>query len=303
MQRGQAIFRNLFVPSLLAISGVAWVYRPATEAFLAQARWGIDFTTAALLATLLLIWLGEQAYPARPEWNYNVAANPVRGINRFGRDLFYLTFITLLNGLATGFLATRVAAALAGRGFGFDRVGALWPRNIPFALKVILAFLTVELFSYGYHRAAHRFDVLWRFHSTHHVITEITGMKALRTHPIDNALFYLPRTVPLMLLGAGAEEMVAATYFGCMLGILSHANIDLSERGVGWFINLPSFHAVHHSSDVEESRSNYGCHTVFWDRVFGTFRPTSKGFEVGVTPVGTRTLWQELVGPLYRSKM
>lgn len=295
---GQAAFRVLFVPLLLALSVSAWIGHGEIDAALRRGRWGVDFTTAALLVSLALIWLSEQLYPANPAWNYNVTSDPVRGLNRLGRDLFYLTIVTLLNGALTGLIAARLPGVLA-------RVGLaprlLWPTALPFAAKVLLAFLVVELFSYGYHRAAHKLELLWRFHSTHHVITELTGAKALRTHPLDNALFYLPRTVPLLLLGAGASELVAATYFGCILGILSHANLELSDRGLGWFINFPRFHAVHHSSQLEESNSNFGCHTVLWDHVFRTFRASKGEAPIGVAPVGARTLWQELVWPLYRS--
>jgi len=60
-------------------------------------------------------------------------------------------------------------------------------------------------------------------------------------------------------------------------------------------------HAVHHSADAVEGRANFGCHTVFWDRVFGTFRPqASPELVVGVEPVGRRSLWQELIWPFYR---
>jgi len=290
----------LFVPALLAISVVSWMHHAQAEAYLRRARWGIDFTTAALLASIALIWLAEQLYPAHPEWNYNVAQDPARGLDRLGRDLFYLTLVTLLNGLITGALAARLAGWAHGLGRGFDAARALWPSSWPFAVRVLLVFAIVELFSYGYHRAAHRFEILWGFHSTHHVLTEVTGLKALRTHPVDNALFYLPRTLPLLLLGAGAAEVVAATYFGCVLGVLSHANIDVSVRGLGWFINFPSYHAIHHSSALEESNANFGCHTVLWDRVFGTFRATKGVAPVGVSPVRARTLWQELAWPLYR---
>ena len=297
MRPGQAAFRILFVPALLGLSVLSWVHHAQTEAYLRAARWGIDQSTAALLVSLALVWIAEQLYPAHPDWNYNVAADPVRGLNRLGRDLFYLTIVTLLNGLLTAFLAVRVGAWAAHVGVA----NTLWPATLPFAAKVLLVFLIVELFSYGYHRAAHHFELLWGFHATHHAITEVTGLKALRTHPLDNALFYLPRTLPLLLLGAGAQEILAATYFGCVLGILSHANVDVAERGLGWFINFPSYHVVHHSSDIAESRSNFGCHTVIWDRVFGTFRARKGEAPIGIAPVGPRTLWQELVWPLYRS--
>ncbi len=298
---GHAIFRHLFVPALIGGSVLSWLHHTEIEDYLRRANWGIDQTTAGLLVSVAVICVAEQLYPANPDWNYNIRANPAQGLNRLGRDLFYLTIGSLVNGIATVFLASQSAAWMSGLRHGLDRASVLWPASLPFAARVALAFVIVELFSYWYHRAAHRFGVLWRFHSTHHVITEITGLKSLRTHPIDNALFYFPRTLPLMFLAAGSEELLAATYFGCILGILSHANIDVAEGGLGWFINFPRYHFVHHSSALEESNSNFGCHTVLWDRVFGTFRASKGQAPIGVLPVRARTLWQELIWPLYRS--
>src|SRR5689334_5165739 len=116
----RAAFRHLFVPALLAVSVWSWTAHGRAEAWLKDARWGIDFTTAALLLSVAVIWVAEQLQPANPAWNYNVAADPARGIDRFGRDLFYLTIGSLFNGILTGFLIVR-CAALAGSGF------ALWP--------------------------------------------------------------------------------------------------------------------------------------------------------------------------------
>jgi sterol desaturase/sphingolipid hydroxylase (fatty acid hydroxylase superfamily) len=170
-------------------------------------------------------------------------------------------------------------------------------------VRVLLVFLITELASYLIHRAAHRVPLLWRFHSTHHVTEEMSGLKSLRLHPVDNVVFYVVRNVPLLLLGVGAEEILTVTYVACTLSILSHANVNVADGRLGWVINLPQYHRVHHSSDIEESNSNFGCHTVLWDRVFGTFRRAPKGtLTLGMVPLGRRTLWQELVWPFYRSQ-
>jgi sterol desaturase/sphingolipid hydroxylase (fatty acid hydroxylase superfamily) len=292
---GQRIFARAFVPGLLLLSIASWIWHTETEAYLRQARWGIDHTTAALLLSIALVALAEQLFPAHPEWNYNVAANPARGLQRFGRDLFYLSFVAL----ASGFLVGCSARWLGGLGLP---VLPLWPRAAPLPAKVALAFFTVEFLSYWYHRAAHRFEFLWRFHSTHHVSGELTGVKALRTHPVDNVLFYFVRSAPLVVLGAESAELQAVTYLGSILGILAHANIAVVPGALGWVVNFPQYHGVHHSLDLQQSQSNYGCHTVLWDRLFWTFRSQRQGeLRLGIAPAGPRSLWQELGWPFYRS--
>ena len=277
---GHAIFRHAFVPTLLALAlGGCW-QRGLAERLVKSWSLGIDFVTFALLVAIPIIWLAEQLYPAEPDWNYRLLTSGARGWSRFARDLFYLVYVTLLSALLIKLTASGVHAVVGMPG----RLGALvllWPTGASWPVRVALAFFGVELCSYWLHRAAHLWPILWQFHSTHHVVTELGGLKSLRTHPVDNVLFYVVRTLPLMLL--------------------AHANLRLTPGPLGLVVNFPQYHQVHHSADLAESNSNFGCHTVLWDRVFRTFRAKARGpLRIGVHPIGVRSLWQELAWPFYR---
>jgi ornithine lipid hydroxylase len=290
---GQTLFRYTFVPALLVFSLAPWLVfdRASGWAFTSATRLGA--TGPVLLLVMLIVWMAEQLYPANPDWNARLFTDGTRGWKRLGHDLVYLFGVAQLSALLVGRLDPLLQSAVG-------QVG-LWPAQAPFAARAALAFFAAEFFAYWVHRAAHRFRPLWQFHSTHHVITELNGLKAVRTHPVDNLVAYVGRIVPLMLLGAGPDELQAAIYFGGVLGILAHANLDLSDRGLGLLVNFPSVHAAHHSSDLAEANVCFGCHTVLWDRVFGTFRRTAQpGLRLGVAPVGPRSLWQELAWPFYR---
>ncbi len=268
---GHAIFRHAFVPGILAILAVSWSYREQSARVLGAWSIPLDFTSMALLVSILCIWFAEQAYPEKAEWNYQL--------------------------LSDGAYVKSTIAAL-----GLDLAPALWPSASPFWARVALAFLVVEFFSYWLHRACHHFQFLWQFHSTHHVVTELNGLKALRTHPIENVFFYIVRSAPLMLVGAGLDEVLAVAYFGSVLSVLAHANINVSEGYLGLLVNFPRYHAIHHSSNVVENKNNFGCHTILWDRIFGTFRRSfQQAPEIGVHGMGPRSLWQELAWPFYRS--
>ncbi len=284
---GQRVFARAFVPAFLLFTLLPW-YSPAPSATALAAR-----TSFVLLLSMVLIWCAEQLYPVRREWN----ARGGSGWRALLRDFIYLFGVTQLTALLVRAVEPHLSWLCREAG-----LRPLWPTGAPLTLKVALAFLLMELSSYWIHRAAHRFTPLWQFHSTHHVIAELNGLKSVRTHPVDNLVFYMCRTAPLLLLGAGTEELVAATYFGGVLGILSHANIQVRHPWLGWVLNLPDCHVLHHSAEVEESQSNFGCHTVLWDRVFRTYRAPREGpLTLGVHPLGARTLWQELAWPLYRS--
>ena len=290
--------RVAFVPAVLTASVASIVFRDEGQRALTAHAVRLDYASCVLLTLILFIWLTERIWPADPASNGHLFSVEAGGLRR---DLVYLFFITqfsaLLIAAASGWLKPRLAAG----GLGFDLPHRTWPMELPFALRVALAFFILEFFSYWLHRAAHRFPLLWQFHSTHHVITQLNGLKALRTHPVENCFFYLARTMPLMLLGAGVDEVITATTFGAVLGVLSHANVSVSERGLGLLVNLPGYHAVHHSPELALSNSNFGCHTIVWDRIFGTFHPSSPvPLAVGVHPVGTRSIWRELIWPFYR---
>jgi sterol desaturase/sphingolipid hydroxylase (fatty acid hydroxylase superfamily) len=296
---GKTVFRHIFVPLILVLSVLPWFHhRESGKLFVAN---GGESAVAPsmLLLCMLLVWVGEQLYPARPEWNPRLISDGLDALWQLARTFFYLFGVTRVTGLliagADAWLKPTVATLpMVAR--------ELWPHAAPFTIRVALAFLILEFASYWIHRATHRFRPLWQFHSTHHVMTEINGLKALQTHPIDNLLFYVCRAVPLMCLGAGFDEVTAALYFGGILGVLAHANIVVSERYWGLVFNLPGTHSLHHSADLAESGSNFGCHTVLWDRIFGTYRTKPGGpLSVGVDPVGRRSLWQELIWPFYRS--
>lgn len=280
---GLAVFRILFVPLLILGVGGALLWRPVVA--------------LVLPVSIAVIWLMEQLYPARPEWNPRPFSQGAGGLKPLGRDAVYLFGVTALTTFVLRISDLQMKPLLAGA-----HLPVLWPSALPLALKAVLAFLLVELASYGVHRAAHRIPLLWQFHSTHHGVTELNALKALRTHPVDNLVFHVFRVAPLWVLGAGLEELVVALSFGGVLGVLAHANLDVSDRWLGAFFNLPRAHAAHHSLRFKESNSNFGCHTVVWDRVFRTHRAEAVGVVVlGMNPSTPRSLWQELAWPFYRS--
>jgi sterol desaturase/sphingolipid hydroxylase (fatty acid hydroxylase superfamily) len=297
MSPARWVFRHGFVPLLVAACVGSLVYRPELAAWLSSRGVRTDATTAVVLALIVLVSLAEQVFPANPEWNYRLLSR-MEGWSQLGRDLAYLFLVAQVSARLATWGGAKVEAGLGGWS-----LRGLWPGAAPFGVKVALAFFAIELASWATHWAAHHVGLLWRFHATHHVITSLTGLKALRTHPVDNLAFAVARAVPLVLLGAGPEEAAAAASLGGMLGILAHANLDVAPGPLGLLVNYPRYHAVHHSADLSECLSNYGCHTVLFDRLFGTFRAGAKApLVVGVEPVATRSAWQELVGPFYRAK-
>ena len=57
--------------------------------------------------------------------------------------------------------------------------------------------------------------------------------------------------------------------------MFNHANASLPravDRWVRGFVVTPDMHRVHHSTQYDESSSNFGFNMPWWDRLFGTYR-------------------------------
>jgi len=127
-----------------------------------------------------------------------------------------------------------------------------------------------ELAHYLYHRAAHRFDWLWRLgHQMHHSAESVDAFGAYYLHPID-AFFFASwaSLVFVPLLGLSAEACVAAGAFLAFNAAFQHANIR-TPRWLGYIVQRPESHVVHHTRGVHAH--NYS-DLPLWDMLFGTFR-------------------------------
>ena len=137
-------------------------------------------------------------------------------------------------------------------------------------MGAVVGILIYEFAHYWYHRAIHRFDVLWRFaHQMHHSAERIDAFGAYYLHPVDVFFFTSMASlilVPLLGLGAGATAIVAA--FLTFNAMFQHANIR-TPHWLGYIIQRPESHCVHHGRGIHHY--NYS-DLPLWDIVFGTFR-------------------------------
>ena len=72
--------------------------------------------------------------------------------------------------------------------------------------------------------------------------------------------------------------------------------LRLNSNVIGWLFTTNAWHIRHHSADLAESNTNYGCAAIVWDRVFGTFGDSAV-VEAGVGPREPTTL-EKLLMPL-----
>jgi sterol desaturase/sphingolipid hydroxylase (fatty acid hydroxylase superfamily) len=147
----------------------------------------------------------------------------------------------------------------------------------------IIGYAAVSLASYAYHRAAHRFDFIWRtFHQLHHAPQRMDMGGAALFHPLEIAVFVVLSTVTTTLvLGLSPEAAAVTGLVAQLYSFFQHMNIK-TPRILGYFIQRPEAHFVHHARDVHAH--NYGDLPI-WDVLFGTFENPARygegevGFE------------------------
>jgi sterol desaturase/sphingolipid hydroxylase (fatty acid hydroxylase superfamily) len=130
--------------------------------------------------------------------------------------------------------------------------------------------LVYELFHYGYHRAAHEWNWLWRAgHQMHHSAESLDAFGANYLHPLDAALFTtIGSLVFFPLLGLNTEAGIIAALFLTFNAMFQHANIR-TPHWLGYLVQRPESHNIHHGRGIH--RYNYS-DLPLWDMLFGTFR-------------------------------
>jgi sterol desaturase/sphingolipid hydroxylase (fatty acid hydroxylase superfamily) len=136
----------------------------------------------------------------------------------------------------------------------------------------LLAWFIGTFVFYWWHRARHESDFLWRtLHQIHHSAARIEILTAFYKHPVEMAANpIIIGFVLFALLGATPEAAAWFNLFAATGELFYHSNLK-TPRWVGYFMQRPEHHSIHHEYGVH--RFNYGDIT-WWDRLFGTFRDT-----------------------------
>ncbi|MDH1293561.1 MULTISPECIES: sterol desaturase family protein [Comamonas] len=145
----------------------------------------------------------------------------------------------------------------------FD-VGQRWPAP----LVGLASFGLTSFVFYWWHRATHRWDLLWRvFHQLHHSAPRVEALTAFYAHPMDTAAAVLLSALSSYWV-LGASPLAAAFAIGLTgaFDLFLHADIR-TPRWVGYLVQRPEMHTVHHQHG--HHAQNYGL--PIWDLLFGTW--------------------------------
>ena len=153
----------------------------------------------------------------------------------------------------------------------------------PFAAQLALFVVTHDFYIYWFHRAQHRFGVLWRLHEAHHSAREIDWLAGSRSHALEIVINQTVEVAAMVLLGASTDVMLWKGAISVLWGMWIHANIDVRTGPLQYVLNGPEVHRWHHAIDYVPPGKNFGTKFAFWDYLFGTVdRPARKPSGYGL---------------------
>ncbi len=182
----------------------------------------------------------------------------------------------------------------------------LYEHEYPIFYALAYIFVSDFLF-YWYHRAQHRWPILWRVHELHHSDSEMNITTSLRTHWLDKLILQCIVTLPtLFILGYD----IRALYWWAILGnaweMFTHANVNFFVHPIATVICNPSIHRMHHSRLPQHHHCNFAQYFTCIDMVFGTYIEPRRD---AIPPTGTDSVpsdysvFMSLIRPFWRKAM
>jgi sterol desaturase/sphingolipid hydroxylase (fatty acid hydroxylase superfamily) len=141
--------------------------------------------------------------------------------------------------------------------------------------QIIVSFIVLDLFYWGYHFFMHKIGFAWRFHAVHHSDKVMNVTTSLREHPGETLIRLGHYMLGVWLLGTSFWIITLHQFIQIISKIIVHSNWRLPDNVDKWVSYLfltPNMHHVHHHEEQPYTDSNYGDLFSVWDRLFGTFR-------------------------------
>jgi sterol desaturase/sphingolipid hydroxylase (fatty acid hydroxylase superfamily) len=193
--------------------------------------------------------------------------------------------LVALDNLAVRFLVPLAAVGTAmvarQRGWGlFNNVA------LPDWLAAALSVVALDFAIYLQHVMFHAVPLLWRLHMVHHADLDIDVTTGVRFHVLEILISMGIKMAAVVLLGAPVLGVLIFEVLLNATSMFSHGN----ARMPAWldcilrlFVVTPDMHRVHHSIHPNETNSNFGFNSPWWDYLFGTYKDQPADGHEGMT--------------------
>jgi sterol desaturase/sphingolipid hydroxylase (fatty acid hydroxylase superfamily) len=209
----------------------------------------------------------------------------------FFTDLFYVVLSATVIVWFTQTLAEEpLKAAKASLGITTE-----WAKQMPWLAQVALVVFLIEFGQYWMHRLMHNWTPFWLLHAPHHHLTQLNAAKGAVGNPIE--LFLISLSV-VALFDLEATAIFAGLNTLGVISTFAHANVRADPPlWYSYVFTTIRHHSLHHSTDYESTRSNFGNSLILLDRIFGTYRE-GEGVVVGQGDRKRLSIWEQTVFPL-----
>ena len=220
-----------------------------------------SFAAAFAVMALWEAWAPRRSaqFSRRQRWPHNIA--------------LLVVDVAVVRVVAPG---VAIAVALAGEDNGWGLLNSI---ALPVWLTIAAAVLFLDLVIYFQHVTFHAVPALWRLHRVHHADLDFDVTTGTRFHPLEILISTGIKCAAVAAIGAPAFAVLLFEVLLNATAMFNHANLRIppgADRLLRWLIVTPDMHRVHHSILYNESSSNFGFNTPWWDRLFGTYRAQPK---------------------------
>jgi sterol desaturase/sphingolipid hydroxylase (fatty acid hydroxylase superfamily) len=238
------------------------------------------------------------------------AAFPLRRRTRPRSHRLPVNFALAAGVLAAGLLVVRPVGLATSFWADEWNFGLLRLVNLPTPAAILLGLALMDLTFYWWHRANHRFFLLWRFHGVHHLDSDLDVTTATRFHFGEVLYSTAFRVLQVGLLGVDVFTFLLyeATYQAA--NMFQHANLRLPlllERALNKILVTPRMHGIHHSVVSAEVGSNFSVVFRWWDILHRTLRLNVPQQDITIGVAGYLSpeynrLWSLVILPFRFSK-
>ncbi len=267
---------NLIPPAMIAVVVLFWAYAPKAV---------VDHSSTLLITSSLIvvvILLLELVHERHTGWRMNR--------QEFFTDLFYVVLsATVITWLTQTLAEDPLLAVKASLG-----ITTKWMAAVPWLAQVVMVIVVLEFGQYWMHRLMHNWTPFWLTHAPHHHLTQLNAAKGAVGNPIE--LFLISLSV-LALFDFDKTALFAGLNTLNVISTFAHANVR-SDPPVwySFFFTTIRNHSLHHSTDYEATRCNYGNSLILLDRIFGTYRE-GEGVLVGQDERKRLSIWEQTLFP------
>lgn len=267
---------DLMPPAMVAAGWAFWAWAPKA---VLDNPWTLPTVSALVTIAVLLLELVAERHS---HWRMNR--------KEFLTDLYYnVLFATVISWLARAMVDDPLLAAKQVLG-----ISTTWMAQVPWLVQVLMVIFIVEFGQYWMHRLMHNSTPFWLTHAPHHHITQLNASKGAVGNPIE--LFLISLSV-LALFDFDNTALFAAFTSTGIISTFAHANVKANPPiWYSYFFTTIRHHSLHHSTDYESTRCNYGNSLILLDRMFGTYKEGEAAI-VGQDDLRRLSVWEQTLFP------